>query len=553
MMNSFFGRALPLAAALVGGTLGAAEQAAPVTVKVGTCNIRVAARGDVKGGNGWEERKGDLVNLIRKLDMDVFGFQEVHTNGPCQYLREALKEWEIVNDYGVTDPVAYRKSRFELVKKGVFWLSETPDVPHSKGWGAANVRPCVHLILRDRASGGRLCFVNTHTDHKSKLARLKGVQLILERMKTFSEGLPVVFVGDHNCGPDTEPAAAIREVMRDARDISDKEDPGPINTYHNWGKIKGVAWRRCDYIYVSDGIRVRDFVTHDEKRPGLDRYPTDHYLLTATVEPFAKDDAPRPRVIRNIRYLGDGDPQHVGDLYLPARPTAATPVVLAIHGGGWVKGDRKSWSGVAEYFWRDLGFAVFNVEYRFRSAQTPWPACGDDCVAAARHLLDGKLAAYGVRPSRIWTCGGSAGGHLALWTALSLPSERVAGAISVSGVADPVPDVPLHGFRYRHMIGEGLPDMSPLRLIKGKGPRVLLTHATGDQVVPIASARNFERAYRAAGNEGTLFEYPETVRPGLTGHCIWIPKSNPHRLIPEIEKAISAFVGGKAAEGGARR
>ena len=42
--------------------------------------------------------------------------------------------------------------------------------------------------------------------------------------------------------------------------------------------------RRCDYIYVSDGIRVKNFVTHDDKRPGLDRYPTDHYLLSASIE-----------------------------------------------------------------------------------------------------------------------------------------------------------------------------------------------------------------------------------------------------------------------------
>ena len=50
------------------------------------------------------------------------------------------------------------------------------------------------------------------------------------------------------------------------------------------GKIQGIDWRRCDYIYVSDGIRVRDFVTHDDKRPGTDRYPTDHYPLSATIE-----------------------------------------------------------------------------------------------------------------------------------------------------------------------------------------------------------------------------------------------------------------------------
>ena len=72
--------------------------------------------------------------------------------------------------------------------------------------------------------------------------------------------------------------------MKDARDIAETKDPGPISTFHDWGRIRDVDWRRCDYIYVSDGIRVKDFITHDEKRPGLDRYPTDHFVCTATLE-----------------------------------------------------------------------------------------------------------------------------------------------------------------------------------------------------------------------------------------------------------------------------
>ena len=257
--------------------------AKPLALRVGTCNVRCPNAGDDKAGNGWEARKADLMGLLRKLDMDVFGMQEVHEK-PYVDLCNGLKEWELVDDYEVTTPVAYRKSRFDLVKKGVFWLSETPDVPRSLGWGAKHIRPCLYLILADKATGRKFCFINTHTDHRSALARVEGMKLIMRRMKTFAEGLPVVFVGDHNCGPATEPAVEARKVLKDARDISEKKDPGPINTYHRWGTIHGIDWRRCDYIYVSDGIRVRDFVTHNDKLPGTDRYPTDHYLLSASIE-----------------------------------------------------------------------------------------------------------------------------------------------------------------------------------------------------------------------------------------------------------------------------
>ena len=257
------------------------------SLRVGTCNVRYPNKGDDKAGNGWEARKADLMALLRTLDMDVFGVQEIHDDikpyKQVSDMREGLKEWTFVDDYGVTTAAAYRRSRLDLEKKGVFWLSETPDVPRSLGWGAANIRPCLWMILKDKVTGRRFCFINTHTDHRSGKARIEGVKLIMERMKTFSEGLPIVFVGDHNCGPATEPSIEVRKHLKDARDIAEVKDPGPINTFHNWGKIKGVVWRRCDYIYVSDGIRVLDFVTHDDRRPGMDRYPTDHYPLTATI------------------------------------------------------------------------------------------------------------------------------------------------------------------------------------------------------------------------------------------------------------------------------
>lgn len=282
-MVAFTALAAAFAVGCAGGQGGCRPTGTDAAIRVGTCNVRVAAKKDVEAGNGWNDRKDDLIALLRRLDMDVFGLQEVHIR-PYRELCEGLKEWELVDDHDVSTPVAYRKSRFDLEKKGVFWLSETPDVPRSKGWGANYVRPCLYLILKDRRTGRRLCFTNTHTDHIAVKARVEGMKLVMARMKSFSEGLPVVFVGDHNDGPKSEMAAIARRSLRDARDISEKKDSGPVNTYHGFGRVKPRERMRVDYIYVSDGVRVRDFVTHDDKRPGKDLYPTDHYPLSATIE-----------------------------------------------------------------------------------------------------------------------------------------------------------------------------------------------------------------------------------------------------------------------------
>ena len=265
-------------------------------IRVGSYNIRFSS-GDKGTPNDWDCRKADLVELVKRCDLDAFGMQEVCPD-QAQYLRENLPEFVFVGDHrekdrktGEASPVFYRKSRFEAEKSGTFWLSETPDVPASKSWNTRCTRVCSYLILKDRTTGKRFCFANTHTDHVSAEAREKGMLLIIERMKKFGAGAPIVFTGDHNCCYDEDPAKAVRRILRDCRDITETEDPGPHNTFQGFGKYKDGPVNRegvlkdysIDYIYVSNGTRVLDFVTHDDRRQGTDLYPSDHFPITATI------------------------------------------------------------------------------------------------------------------------------------------------------------------------------------------------------------------------------------------------------------------------------
>ena len=285
-----------LAALLAVALTGCVTSRPPEAIRVGSYNIRMSP-GDRGTENDWDLRRNDLVNLVKKMDLDAFGMQEVCPD-QAQYLREKLSEFEFVGDHreadrksGEASPVFYRKSRFDAEKRGTFWLSESPDVPASKSWNTCCTRVCSYLILKDRATGKRFCFANTHTDHVSAEAREKGMLLIIERMKEFGKGAPIVFTGDHNCCYDEPPARAVRKMLKDSRDITETKDPGPRNTFQGFGKYKdGPINRRgetkdycIDYIYVSDGTRVLDFETHDDKRPGTDLYPSDHYPVTATI------------------------------------------------------------------------------------------------------------------------------------------------------------------------------------------------------------------------------------------------------------------------------
>ena len=255
---------------------------------VGSYNIR-NMKSDKGTVNDWDGRKVDLVDQIRRLDMDVFGLQEVFPE-QLDYIRTRMPEWEFVGEFrnadrvsGEASPVGYRKSRFEAIGKGTFWLSETPEIPGSKSWNTACTRVCSYLVLKDRTSGTKFCFANTHTDHRSAEAREKGMLLVLERMKEFGEGAPIVFVGDHNCNYASAPAKAVRRILRDARNISAVKDPGPVNTFHRWGALMDDPDQRIDYIYVSEGVEVINFETHEERRQGKGLYLSDHFPITATI------------------------------------------------------------------------------------------------------------------------------------------------------------------------------------------------------------------------------------------------------------------------------
>lgn len=231
----------------------------------------------------------------------------------------------------------------------------------------------------------------------------------------------------------------------------------------------------------------------------------------------------------------------LGDLYLPKQPDNA-PVALTIHGGGWSAQDKSSFCGVAEFI-ASLGWAVFNINYRLTSI-VPWPACGDDCLAAAKFLLDGKEPEFaGLDRRKLLICGGSAGGHLALMTGLRLPPERVAGIISISGIDELTSDYALHTARYCPFFGSGVTEekkaqANPIHYLRPNSPPVLLTHWDDDQVVPVECARRFRDRGRALGCRVDYYEY-STVDEG---HGIWIPNSMPHRLYPHLEKELARFI-----------
>ncbi len=260
---------------------------------------------------------------------------------------------------------------------------------------------------------------------------------------------------------------------------------------------------------------------------------------------------------KTVYYSSVSDFWHEATLSFPAGYDPGTGLcrgrktlkALIIHGGGWNHLDRSSFDGVADFL-NEEGMVVLNIEYRLASANV-WPACGDDCLAAADYLLHNGLEELSLlRDDPILIVGASAGGHLALMTGLRLPRENVLGIVSISGIADPAPDYEAHPGRYEQLFGaaDTARDAFPVAHLSERMPPILLTHYVRDRVVPVKSATRFAHAAmeirsRAEDPSGIdvesyLYEFGRENQ----GHGIWIPGSEPHRLYPDIEERIRGFV-----------
>ena len=114
---------------------------------------------------------------------------------------------------------------------------------------------------------------------------------------------------------------------------------------------------------------------------------------------------PGARAFRDLPYVSHGHPRQKLDLYLPASPKG--PVIIWIHGGGWIGGTKAEVPGLGML---GLGYTIASLEYRF-SSDAIFPAQIEDCKAGIRWLR-AHAQQYGYDPKRFCVWGASAGGHL---------------------------------------------------------------------------------------------------------------------------------------------
>jgi acetyl esterase/lipase len=267
------------------------------------------------------------------------------------------------------------------------------------------------------------------------------------------------------------------------------------------------------------------------------------FLLVPALSSCKKLNDPNAHL--NLKYGNDA--RHRLDVYLPEERDSSTAVVLLIHGGGWVAGNKTDWDADSRNYFLDRGYAVAAMNYRY--------ACGDytkqmDDIHDAITLIRSRVEEWEIGADRFALIGGSAGAHLSLLYAHAFDSDSVVRAVvSLVGPTD-MTDGIFHQYAANYQIGyvfeqffgvtyqenpQLYRDGSPIYRW-GNVPTFFLVGALDDLVPPEQSIRMFDTlTVHGIAADTTVFHN--------AGHDLFGPGAvNRNQTFNEIELWLATYL-----------
>jgi acetyl esterase len=193
------------------------------------------------------------------------------------------------------------------------------------------------------------------------------------------------------------------------------------------------------------------------------------------------------------------------------------PAAIIVHGGGWVRGDRRV--DVAPLFQplEDAGFAWFSISYRFATTALDFGTASSDVLDALR-FIKSHAAEYRIDPGRIALIGESAGGQLAAMAALD-PHAGVKAVVAmytpsdlpalISNSAGLIPDSirnSLKGTPFEGLVLARLAQLSPIESVRAGMPPFLFIHGTADRLVPFDQSTAMCARMKTVGASCEVFQ-----------------------------------------------
>ena len=296
----------------------------------------------------------------------------------------------------------------------------------------------------------------------------------------------------------------------------------------SWG---GLAWlqlasRRSarvveDALHTGLGDDYRDRIA-----PGIAARMATRPSRLNLLLPFYLRDRHVER-IRNLRYAPGAGRRHLLDVYRPRVDVNDAPVLLQLHGGAWVIGDKAQQGLPLMLHLAARGWVCVANNYR-RSPVATFPDHLVDCKAALAWIRE-HIAEYGGNPDFVVVTGGSAGGHLSALLALTAndPEYQPGFETVDTSVTACVPFYGIYDLaelfgqsrgpaggaeRFQRMVmgttiaesPEVFERASPLHRVDADAPPFFVVHGSRDNLAPVTQARRFVAALRSSSREPVL-------------------------------------------------
>ena len=235
------------------------------------------------------------------------------------------------------------------------------------------------------------------------------------------------------------------------------------------------------------------------------------------------------KTVLNVEY--GTNPSQKMDIYLPpGRQTATTKIIVMIHGGGWVVGDKSDFTEYVDTLKRRLpGYAIFNINYRLATGISNYFPTQENDVKAAIEFIYGKRNEYQISNKYI-LLGASAGSHLAL-----LQSYKYSSPIKVKAVVDFFGPIDLVDM-YNYPASASAPpsalvavigatpttnpalyqQSSPITFVNAQSPATIIFQGGADPLVAPSQSLALKNKLQSMGVVHQYFLYP-TEKHGWTG------------------------------------
>ncbi len=267
-------------------------------LKVMSFNIR---RGTARDGrNHWIYRRNLVNEILNQYCPDVLCLQEA-LDFQISEIHDMLPGYEHfgIGNLGsakrLHNAIFYDSTRFALSEGDTFWLSDTPDIPRSKGWGNIMPRICTWVRLIEKESQQAFYIFNTHLDHISQSSRKKSVILLIKRIHARSFPDPFILTGDFNARERSAPI----QYLKGKNPLRIKTKVTAINpiplvdtfrvrypknrnaaTYNGFGRY--FFRFKFDYIFAPSSVRVLDAQIIQQRWEKC--YPSDHFPLYTQID-----------------------------------------------------------------------------------------------------------------------------------------------------------------------------------------------------------------------------------------------------------------------------